>query len=267
MPFNIFFSKDSKLEKIREMFTGSINLLCIEDNVELSSLLCEDFLKSPILRNKIVNSVESAKTAIFSKVRYHCWILDLTLERHNDALELLKIRRNFPFCIVLSGSRSLSDATMAIREGAYGAYDKMLLFTGNPHVFIEEICSLAVLSFLFNAKIPDRSDLFFLLLKNHIETPEDWSLAYCLNERSIRDVCEENSGLTAKQFLPFFHVLKAVILSDCVIDGMKGAEEAYNKLELKKSFYEQCAEFVLYHIDTVFYSKFCSQVFSEKELT
>jgi hypothetical protein len=261
---NSFVIKNSPLDRIREMFTSRINLLCIEDNLELCSLLCEDFFRSPIFHNKTANTFETAKNAIFSKVRYHCWILDLTLEHHNDALELLKIKQKFPFCIVISGARSLFDATMAIREGAYGAYDKVTLFTGNPHEFIKEMCALAVLSFLLNAKKPERLDIFFLLLKKHIQTPEEWSLAYCLNERSVRDICEENSGLTTKQFLPFYHALNAIIFSDCIIDGMAGSGEAVAQLKSKKAFYEQCAEFVIYHMDTIFGPRFLQQSSLEK---
>jgi hypothetical protein len=253
---NPIIIKGSPFERIRDLFAGQINVLCIEDNLELCSLLCDDFFRSPLFHNKIVSSIESAKTAIFSKVRYHFWILDLTLEHHNDALELLKIRQNFPYCIVISGARSLFDATMAIREGAYGAYDKVTLFTGNPHGFIQETCALAILSFLMNAKKPERLDMFFLLLKNHIQSTEEWAAAYNLNERSIRDITEENSGLTSRQFLPFFHALYAIIMSDCIIEGMPGASEAFSRLENKKAFYEQCAEFVIYHMDTVFKPKF-----------
>jgi hypothetical protein len=249
---NSIVSKNSELHLIRGALTGQIRLLCIEDNIELGSLLCEDFFRSPIFCNKIVTTCEAAKSAISSKIRYHFWILDLTLEKHNDALELLKIKQNFPYCIVLSGAQSLSDATMAIREGAYGAYDKNAIFISNPHEFIKETCSLSVLSFLLNARKSERMDMFFLLMKKHIETAEEWSRVFGLNERSIRDMCEENSGLTAKQFLYFFHTLKAIVLSDCLIDGMKGYDDVLADLTSKKEFYEQCAEYVIHNFDTIY---------------
>jgi len=252
-------AKDSPFDRIRRIFTNHINLLCIEDNLQINSLLCEDFFRSPIFHNKKATTVESAKSAIFSKVPYHCWILDLTLEQYNDALELLKMKRNFPFAMVISGAQSLFDAMLAIREGACGAYDKVMLFTGNPHPFVEETCALASLSFLLNAKKPERMEMFFLLLKKHIQTPEEWSKAYNLNERSIRDICEENSGLTSKQFLFFFHALYAVIVSDCIIEAMAGAAEAFSRVENKKAFYELCAEFVTDHIDTVYGPRFLRQ--------
>jgi len=265
MFFPPLLTKNSPFDRIRRIFTNHINLLCIEDNIQINSLLCEDFFKSPIFHNKKATTVDSAKSAIFSKVPYHCWILDLTLEQYNDALELLKMKRNFPFAVVISGTQSLFDATIAIREGAYGAYDKVMLFTGNPHPFVEETCALAVLSFLLNAKKPERLDMFSLLLKKHIQTPEEWSEAYSLNERSIRDICEENSGLTSKQFLFFFHTLYSVIVSDCIIEAMAGATESLSRVENKKAFYERCAEFVIDHIDTVYGPKFLRQYSIEKQ--
>jgi hypothetical protein len=252
MSDNSFISKNSELDRIRGALTGHIRLLCIEDNIELGSLLCEDFFRSPIFCHKTVTTFEAAKGAISSKIRYHFWILDLTLEKHNDALELLKIKQNFPYSVVISGAQSLSDATMAIREGAYGAYDKNAIFISNPHEFIKETCSLAVLSFLLNAKKSERMDMFFLLMKKHIETSEEWSRFFSLNERSMRDQCEENSGLTSKQFLYFYHALKAIVLSDCLINGMKGYDEVLADLTSKKEFYEQCAEYVLHNFDTIY---------------
>jgi hypothetical protein len=252
MSDNSFISINSGLDRLRKALTGHIKLLCIEDNIELCSLLCEDFFRSPVFCNKTATTFDAAKSAVSSKIRYHCWILDLTLEKHNDALELLKIKQNFPYCIVLSGAQSLSDATMAFREGAYGAYDKNAIFISNPHEFIKETCSLSVLSFLLNARKPDRMDMFFLLMKKHSETSEEWSRFFGLNERSIRDICEENSGLTAKQFLCFYHALKAIVLSDCLIEGLKGYDEALADLNGKKEFYEQCAEYVLHNFDTIY---------------
>jgi DNA-binding NtrC family response regulator len=116
--FNSFF------DKIRMLFAKQINILLIDDNIQICSLLCDAFFRSQILNNRTVNTFEEARNAIFSKVCYNCWILDLTLEEHNDGLKLLKNKPNFPYRVVISGSQSLSDATTAIREGAYGAYDK-----------------------------------------------------------------------------------------------------------------------------------------------
>jgi hypothetical protein len=252
MSDNSFIAANSEFGRIRGALNGHIKLLCIEDNIELGSLLCEDFFRSPIFCKKIVTTFEAAKSAISSKIRYHFWILDLTLEKHNDALELLKIKQNFPYCIVISGAQSLSDATMAIREGAYGAYDKNAIFISNPHEFIKEACSLSVMSFLLNARKSERMDMFFLLLKKHIETAEEWSRVFSLNERSMRDKCEENTGLTSKQFLCFYHALKAIVLSDCLIEGMNGYDGVVADLNNKKEFYEQCAEYVLHNFDTIY---------------
>ena len=147
-----------------------------------------------------------------------------------------------------------------MREGAFSAYDKKSIFTSNPHEFIKETCSLAVLSFLLNARKPERLDMYFLLLKKHIESPEEWSLKYSLNERSVRDICEEDSGLTARQFLLLFHVLNAIVFSDCLIEGMEGYNAAHTELENKKAFYRQCAEYVLRYFEAIYGPRFLNRL-------
>ena len=80
-PFGRTFpSPDSLLYQIRRIFSEHINILCIEDNAPMCSLLCEDYFRSPILNKKIVPTFDSAKGAILSETPYHFWILDLTLD-------------------------------------------------------------------------------------------------------------------------------------------------------------------------------------------
>ncbi len=237
---------------MRRIFAGRINILCIEDQPEICSLLCCDFFRSPVLNKKAVHTFDTAKGSIQSKTPYHFWILDLSLERHNDGIDLLKLKQGFPFCIVISGAQSMGAATAAIKCGAYGAYDKNEIFRANPHHFIRETCALSTLSFLLDSRILEKFDMFDLLIKNCIQTPEEWSLNYCRNERTIRDICMENSGLTAKQFLCFFHALNAVIVSDCIIREMNGYDKILEVLIKNEDFYEHCSEYVLSRLENVY---------------
>jgi hypothetical protein len=247
-----FLSDHSVLHEIRRIFSGRINLLCIDDSPQICSLLCDDIFRSPVINKGMVHTFDCARGAISSKTPHHLWILDLTLDRHNDGLELLKLKPGFPFCIVVSGAQSMSVATDALKAGVYSAYDKNEIFWSNPHKFIKEACALSTLSFMLNLMIQDRFAMFDLLIKRRIHTPEEWSLHFCRNERTIRDTCADFSGLTAKQFLSFYHALYAATLSDCLLESFSGFDEIMEDLLLNEHFYEDCGNYVIAHLDIVY---------------
>jgi AraC-like DNA-binding protein len=242
----------SSQTRVRELFLQRFNLLCIEDNIEICDLLCESIFPSPLFNVKPVNSPEAAKAALSGNITFHAWILDLSLKKHNDGMELLKLRPNFPFCVVLSGAQSMDDATAAIKAGVFSAHDKKSIFAFDPHPFISEVCALSAASFLLKARKPPRFDLYQLLLREFIPTPDDWSTRYCMNERTLRNICEEDSHLTPKQFLSFFHALNSLLISDCIVDSMKGSAAVRQALVDQRGFYDQCLDYVLRNIDPVY---------------
>ena len=240
------------MQALRKIFSGAINLLCIEDHPAILTVLCDCIFTSPLFTKKPVNSIESAFRALRGSIPYHCWILDLTLHTHNDGLELFKKRPQFPYCVVLSGAQSMDDATEAIRGGCYGTFDKIGVITKNSHKFIYEVCSLATLSFLLKTKRTSRFDMFEVLIRNFIRTPEEWSRLYCLNEYSIRETCIENAELTAKQFLYAFHALRSIALLDCYSAPLDGNNSLFNTFIFHRDFILQCAEYFLSHIESVY---------------
>lgn len=242
----------SFLDNCRQLFTGKIYLLCIEDDLNVAALLCDEFFSSPLFISTKVDTFEKAEGMVSSKIPHHCWILDLTLKRHNDGLELLRKNPFFPYCVVASSSVSLYDATIAMREGAYGVYDKNAVAVSHTADFIKEVCALATLSFLLHARKPDRFDMFTLLLNRFIRTQEEWSLAYCLNERSIRNICEENSGLTARQFLRLYHTINRILQADCLRMDNGNSDICKACSAENMGFYRVCAEYVITHFDQVY---------------
>ncbi len=247
-----YLGDDSVFGRIRRTLANRITMLCIEDDPEITALLYGEFFRSTVFNKKIADSFTKALNIVVSKEPYHCWILDLSLNRHNDGLELLKKKPEFPYCVVASGSISLYDATVAMREGAFGAYDKNTIVVSNTHEFIREVCSLATLSFLLHARKPERFDMFTLLIRNFIRSPEEWSRFFCRNERSVRNICEEYSGLTARQFLFLFHALNAIVFSDCLVKGMAGYTEAAAELDGRRAFHENCAGYVAERFEMVY---------------
>jgi Response regulator receiver domain. len=240
------------LAKVRQIFSRRINVLCIEDQEDICELFSESIFPSSLLNIKQVHTPEMAKTALSGNTTFHSWILDLTLQKHNDGMDLLKLKPNFPFCVVVSGAQSMDDATAAIKAGVYSAHDKKSIFTTNPHPFIAEVCALSAASFLLKGRRPARFDMYQLLLRGFVQTPEEWSANYCLNERTLRMICEDDSNLSPKQFLYLYHVLNFILVSDCLVRSMDGYEKTRGTLLNRLEFYNQCAEYVIRNHETVY---------------
>lgn len=243
---------DTPSGKLRELFSGHINLLCIDDDEPLCYLLCEEYFRSPIFHKKWVTTYDSARQAILGKVPYHCWLLDLTIDKHNDGLQLLQLKKNFPYRIVISGARAMTDATEALKNGAHGAYDKFTVFTMNPNVFISEVCALSTLSFLLKTRNPARFEIYKILLSEFIRTPQEWIIRSYTNECTLRKIMEDNSSLSPKQFLCMFNALYSVLMSDCLMDSFSDFVKIRDSLLLRSDYYIACAEFVVSHMENVF---------------
>jgi len=240
------------LVKVRKFFSRRINVLCIEDREDICELLSESIFPSSLLNIKPVHTPEMAKAALSGNMTYHSWILDLSLQKHNDGMEILKFRPNFPFCVVVSGAQSMDDATAAIKAGVYSAHDKKNIFTTNPHPFIAEVCALSAASFLLKSRRPARFDMYQLLLRGFIQTPEEWSANYCLNERTLRLICEDDSNLSPKQFLCLYHALNFILASDCLVRSMEGYATTRETLLNRLEFCDQCAEYVVRNSETIY---------------
>jgi hypothetical protein len=242
------------LGKMRQIFFGKINLLCIDDNADICNLFCNEFFISPVLNRKSVQNIPDAKQAISGRIPYHCWMLDLTLERHNDGLELLKYKQNFPFCIVVSGARSMEDANLAKNAGAFSVHDKIKLFQFSIKNLIHEACGLSALSFLLRAKKPINFDLFKILVQEFIQTPEEWKRKFPITDITFRRICHENSLISPKQFLNLFHALNFVLLSDCLTNTAANYREISDNFFSRSDFYVKCSEYVIAHFDSIYAS-------------
>jgi len=188
------------LAKVRQMFSRRINVLWYRRPGGHLRAFREKHFPSSVLNVKPVHTPEMAKAACPEIWSIIPWILDLTLQKHNDGIELLKIKPNFPFCVVVSGAQSMDDATAAIKAGVYSAHDKKNIFTTNPHPFIAEVCALSTASFLLKGRRPTRLTCINFCCAV-LFRPREWSALYCLNERTLRNICEEDSNLSPKQFL------------------------------------------------------------------
>ncbi len=244
------------IKSFQKIFSGAIHLLCIEDRKDLCSILCENIFASPLISAKSVHSFDEAKSAISSSRHHHIWLLDLTLDKHNDGIELLYMKNNFPYCIVLTGSCSVADATLSMQAGAYGCYDKTNLFTKTINIFLQNVSDLAALSFSLKATRPSDWKGFSLLLNNFIQTPEEWTNYYFKTFRSVWNFCKMNSGFTPKQFLCIFHAIRFVLLSDCIFKDLPDYDAMTEALANRLDFYLESIDYVLKNSEKIYTSLF-----------
>jgi len=244
--------RNPSIKYLRDTFAGAIRLLYIEDLAALMDIVCDGMFVSPLCRCKTAFTLEEADRMLQGPKPFHCLILDLSLESHNDGLKLLVHKPYYYYCVALSGAQSMEDAAEAMKEGCHGVYDKRTVFTKNPHKFIIETCTLATLAFLLKGKKPSRPDMFDLLTQRFITSPNEWSEWYCLNSYSVRETCVMDSGLTAKQFLNIFHALRSILIFDCYVKPLNGINSHYEKCMQYAQCIEQCAEFVADNINAVY---------------
>jgi hypothetical protein len=197
-----------------------------------------------MLNKKCTHTFTEAKQAILSKVRYHCWILGLALNSPKGGFELLKLKPNFPFCIVVSGAQSMESAAQAMKLGAFWVYDKHV-FSGDPNAFIAKTCGLAALSFMLNGCNSKCQNMFTLLIDEFVATPEEWSRKYNRHQQTLRTICEETAGLNLKQFLYLFHSLNAVLILDCLGRSAAGDSNFHKSFMARWEYYCHCARYVL----------------------
>lgn len=243
--------RNCPLNELTNLFSKRINLLCIEDNPHICFLLCDEYFRSAMLNKKFVHTFDQAKQAILSKVHYHCWILDLTLKKPNDGLELLELKPQFPFCVVLSGAQSMDDASEARNCGAFWSSDKRRVMQ-NPNIFISRTCSLMALSFILKACRSKWHETFTLLLKEFISTPEHWSERCNRHQQTLRTICEEMTKLNVKQFLCFFHTLNGALTAGCLINPIDVNDYIHQSFIMRWDFYCHCAQYVLSHVSPVY---------------
>jgi ActR/RegA family two-component response regulator len=197
-------------EKILEMFSGRVRLLIVDDDERILDGLTDMFV-SPLFSVKAVTTVHKAKEAIDrGKAPWHTWILDIAIQDEEDGLTFLSEYPRYPFTIMLSGLRSMSTASRAMKLGAMRVFDKN---PANLDTLYQEVCSTAALGFVLSGAKTKYLDVYQLLQRKAVSTPDEWATEACLSVRQLERICAIHSSLTARLQLRLFYAVLGLLLA------------------------------------------------------
>ena len=109
-----------KQDIIIDIFNRKINVLLVDDEPAILEIL-SSIITSTLFNFKTALTVkEAVKIIDAAEFPWHCWIIDINIERREDGFNILKRYPTFPFAIMLSGLRSMTLATKAMELGAIG---------------------------------------------------------------------------------------------------------------------------------------------------
>jgi hypothetical protein len=218
-----------------QFLSNRINLIIIEDEASLLSMLKETF-SHPYLKVAHASSMKEAKKAISrSGAVWHCWIVDMCLgEIENAGTALIEKYDNFPFAIVYSGLGSMEGAAGAVRKGAAAVIDKG---ADTLEKLIWEACGLMPLGVLCKGVIRKKKEILFLFREHTIRNPAEWADKAGISLRQVENISLAATGIPPTYVVPFYYGLRYLLATDL------GAEKRF--IAAKDSiFYRDCVEFL-----------------------
>ena len=253
---NVFIMPNTH-ENILNIFNKKINLLIIDDEPLILDLTTNLF-SSPLFNITTGSTLQEALIKIdAAESPWHCWILDINIERKEDGLTILEKYPKFPFAIMLSGLRSMTIASKAMQYGAIKVYDKSpesidLLYDG--------VCKVAPLGFILDGKYSHYLPHFQLLVKNYFTNHEEWANMACISVRQLERICIMHTSLTPRFITSLYYSLYYLLIIGTNNITAPLDSSTKSLLSDKKDFYHS-------HID-FFTKNICryKEVLSEKIL-
>ncbi|MBN2355379.1 hypothetical protein JXO59_04660, partial [candidate division KSB1 bacterium] len=181
------------------------NVLIIDTDTQTLAQT-EQLIKSPFINTITSPSLLDAKTKIarFNQ-KWHTWILDFNTDVPDSGLEFLDIHSNFPYRIILSGQRNMHLAFEASRRGVLQIFDKCT--DQNLTEFKRCVYSSCVLGFLLRGCRTDYLEIFLILQKDVITTPQNWATMACLGLRRLESICSLHFGIPPRQVISLYYYL------------------------------------------------------------
>jgi DNA-binding NarL/FixJ family response regulator len=233
--------------KINEYLAGRVHLLIIDDDSQVRDMLTGMFSSSSLVSITSGASCRQAFELITNAQHpWHCWILDIALDEEKDGLTILKRYPRFPFTIMLSGLRSMTTATEALKLGAMKVYDKD---PSSLDELYESVCKIAAMGFVLNGKNTQYLSQFSFLLEKPLKTAEQWAETACISPRQFDRICTSHTSLTARLLLPFYYTLYVLLNNE--IRGMVISEPAHNDANAQNlhDCYSEHVQFVADHLE------------------
>lgn len=187
-----------------EIFKNKVNLLVIDDEPIILDAVIGIF-SSPLFNITTGSTLQEAYKIINkTEVPWHCWILDINIEREEDGFEILKKYPKFPFAIMLSGLQSMTIASKAMKSGAIGVFDKD---PSSLDLLHDGVCKVASMGFILGGKGGQYLPQFELLMTNHIKNSEEWANLACISVRQLERICAIHSPLTPRFIISLYYTL------------------------------------------------------------
>jgi|GEM_PF-3470948 len=234
------------------------NILLIEDNFSTLEAV-QDMLDSSLLNIESAHSYAIARQRILdSRVRWHCWVLDIDLGGNDNGLNLMREFSHFPFIIILSGLKNMHLASEAVRLGAVDVFDKSP--STSLSSLTDTVFRTAVLGYLLNGKGSDHLPTF-MALKNHVfSSVPDWAQHSCLSIRYLERICTIHFGLSPRHVLSLYYFLLSSIYLLENGNGLKEFRKLYDLNE--RTYFRHCAKFVIeHHASTYHFIRFSHELF------
>ena len=225
---------------IKKTFRNSIQLLCIEMNAELCRFLQNTVFTSSLFTIETESSSNNLNKVLSSSI-HHCWLLDLTSSNNKNRLHDVLVEKRYPFCVALVVT--IEDAIRAAKAGAYWCYDKNDIAVDKLNLFINDVCSLAALSFLLRGHAVSNG-CFIKLVTHFVETPEEWARENFFSFRTLFNLCKISSGMSPKYFLSLYHAIRFTLLCDCLSENHAEYTSITKNMVQHAFFYRKCMEFV-----------------------
>jgi hypothetical protein len=205
-----------KFNSALQFLSGRINLLVVEDEVSLLSMLKEAFSLPPI-KVVIASSLKGARKAIqCPTVVWHCWIIDLCLGgKRNAGATFIEEQNNFPCAIVYSGLGSMESGANAIKKGAVVVIDKG---ADSLDRLVWEACSLMPLGVLCRGKIHKYKEKLFLLREHMLHNPVEWAGKVGVSLRHVENISITTTGISPLNALNFYYGLRYILAAEFGIE-------------------------------------------------
>jgi hypothetical protein len=220
-----------------QFLKGRINLLIVEDEPTLLSMLRETF-SLPYIKIVRASSMNGAKKAIRKHgAVWHCWIVDMCLgDRENAGTSLIEEHDGFPFAIIYSGLGSMEGAAAAVQKGAAAVIDKG---ADTLNRLVWEACGLMPLGVLCKGTVRKRKEPLFLFREQVIRDPAEWADRAGITLRQMENISLSATGIPPSCAIPFYYGLRYLLAKGL---GVLGVGKKF-VTEKDTEFYVKCVEY------------------------
>lgn len=230
------------LKRLQSALAKKINILVVDDDRSIRAALQEVF-DAPLINLVTAHSHDHAANVIRShQAIWHAWVLDIQLGIGKSGLDIIKENPNFPFIVVLSGLKSMNQATEALSLGARKAFDKD---PNSLETLYEEVCRWAALGFILRGRETKYFNVFSLLGDPQIRSAQDWADRSNITVRQLSRICELHGSITARHYIAFYNACHALLLLGGDEQNKSANEHGH------QAFCDECIDFSARYVNEI----------------